>query len=360
MRQRIRKSVAQQIVETVKDVSACDINFIDPSGVIFASTDPSRTGNFHEIGRQVIRTGETIEVETDDSFFGTHRGVNLPIRHQGEIIAAIGISGIPDEVRKYAYLAQRITALILREQELDERVSSERARMNYVIRSLVSGEALDYDVYMDFIHQLQLEPDGAYRTVVVQADARGDRANLSTIESAIYRAFEQTGAKLYTFNYPNEYILLMEEDRYGKWAHVFRQLAQAHGGVLRIGVGNSDMLNRQARSYQAAGIALNSLTGNQYLAVFDQLDLEILLGAIPDGARLRFLKKTVAALSEKDREILRCYFSEGMSLKAASEALFMHKNTLQYQLDRIWKTSGYNPRAFSDAVILYLGLKLSA
>ena len=358
MQHQIRKSVAQQIVETVKDVSACDINFIDSSGMIFASTDPSRTGSFHEIGRQVVRTGETIEVETDDSFFGTHRGVNLPVRYQGEVIAAIGISGAPSEVRKYAYLAQRITMLILREQEMDERISGERARLNYIIRTLVSGDALNFDEYVSFVQKNQLDPDGAFRTIVVQMNAQGDQADLSLIENSIYQTFDQTGAKLYTFSYPNEYILLMEAERYERWAYIFRQLAREYPGILRIGIGNSDALNRQYRSYQAAGIALKSLTGDQNVAAFDQLDLEILLGAVPEGARQRFLKKTAAALNEKDREILKTYFGSGMSLKATSDALFMHKNTLQYQLDRIWKTSGYNPRAFQDAVILYLGLKL--
>ena len=47
-----------------------------------------------------------------------------------------------------------------------------------------------------------------------------------------------------------------------------------------------------------------------------------------------------------------------MRLKQASEALYLHKNTLQYQLDRIHRETGYNPREFADAVILYLALKL--
>lgn len=93
MKRRIRKSVAQQIVETVKDVSGHDVNFIDPNGIIFASTDQDRVGAFHEIGRQVVKTGQTIEVEADGSFFGTQKGVNIPFLYQGELIAAIGISG---------------------------------------------------------------------------------------------------------------------------------------------------------------------------------------------------------------------------------------------------------------------------
>lgn len=358
MKRQIRRSVAQQIVETVKDVSGRDINFIDQDGKIFASTDSSRVGAFHEIGRQVVKTGQTIEVETDGSFFGTQKGVNIPFLYQGEVIAAIGISGVPNEVRRFAYLAQRITMMILREQELDEQSNGEKAQLNYIIRSLIFGETINYNFYMDFIKRFQIDPNGWFSTIVVQREVKFNSANLSLLESSVYQAFDQTGAKLYTFSYPNEYILLIETDRLKKWEYIFKQLAQDHQNSLKIGIGNSDTLNRQNLSYQAAKIAAASLSGGQNLAIFDQLDLEILLGAISMDAKQRFLEKTILALDEKDQALLKTYFGCGMSLKATSDTLFMHKNTLQYQLDRIWRSCGYNPRSFQEAVILYLGLKL--
>ena len=58
----IKQEIAQQIVEAVKDVCLHDINFIDAKGKIFASTNPRRIGEFHEVGRQVILSGKTIEV----------------------------------------------------------------------------------------------------------------------------------------------------------------------------------------------------------------------------------------------------------------------------------------------------------
>ncbi|MDE6259359.1 MAG: helix-turn-helix domain-containing protein [Oscillospiraceae bacterium] len=358
MKGQIRKSVAQQIVEAVKDVSGHDVNFIDQNGVIFASTDPGRVGAFHEIGRQVVKTGQTIEVETDGSFFGTQKGVNIPFHYQGELLAVIGISGAPDEVRKFAYLAQRITLLILREQELNEQSSSENAQRSHIIRSLVMGDAVNYDYYMEFMGKLQVDTQASFRTIVMRLDSQCVPASRSLAESGVYQAFEQTNARLYTFNYPNEYILLMESERFQKCGYVFRQLAGSCPEVLKIGVGSSDSLPHQSRSYQAAQIALASLMEGQNLAFFDQLDLEILLGTIPADAKRRFLEKTVSRLTERDQELLKTYFGCGMSLKTASDALFIHKNTLQYQLDRIWKESGYNPRSFQDAVILYLGLKL--
>ena len=100
MAHSIKQDVAQQIVEAVKDVCSHDINFINSNGIIFASTNRKRIGDFHEIGLRVIQTGEAIEVNTDDSFLGTQKGLNIPFVYKNEISAVIGISGEPEEVRK--------------------------------------------------------------------------------------------------------------------------------------------------------------------------------------------------------------------------------------------------------------------
>lgn len=358
MAQRIRKSTAQQIVETVKDVSGCDVNFIDRDGIIFASTDHKRVGDYHEVGFRVVKTGEAIEVGSDDAFLGTHRGVNLPFVYRGEAIAAIGITGEPDEVRKYVHLALRITALILREQELDERSGNEKARLNYIIRALTSGEPLNMDFLKSNLELFGLRPDSLCRTLIVRRDTERRLANVSAVEAGVEAAFEQMGAGLHTFTYPGDYVAILEERRLTSCVRILRSLAADHPGVLRIGVGSADTLTRQDRSYEAASIALRSLRGEYGLAVFDELDLDILLGSVPEPARRRFLEKTAANLIGADRELLASYFSGGMSLKAVSEELFMHKNTIQYRLDRIARETGRNPRVFKDAVVLYLALKL--
>ena len=111
---KIDRTLAAQVVNTVKDVCGRDVNFINQYGIIFASTDPERVGTFHEIGHQAALTGETIEVRADDNFHGTRMGINLPVYYNQTFMAVIGITGQPDEVRKYAHLAERITHLLIR------------------------------------------------------------------------------------------------------------------------------------------------------------------------------------------------------------------------------------------------------
>ncbi len=354
----LSKQMAERIVDTVKDVCGHDINFINTKGIIFASTDPSRIGNFHEIGKKVVESKETIEVSSDNSFYGTHRGVNIPFFYHRELIAVIGISGEPDEVRQFAVLAQKITNLLLREQEMDSVKYGRKNRMNYMIRSIIEGTATDYDQVIGFLEEVGQKKEEEYRVILVQLNARYNPSNLTMIEDQIYQAFDTIHAPLYTFQYPNEYVLLLPTEQYRKWFHVFEKLAEKHQQILSVGVGNAHTLWNQRNSYQEAKTAIASLTGEQSFACFENLDLEILLGCVTDTIKNEYMKKILGKLGKEDRKLLSIYFDKEMSLKDTADTLFLHKNTLQYQLNRIERETGFNPRMFQDAVKLYLALRM--
>lgn len=364
MPQTIQKNVAQQIVEAVKDVCEHDINFIDTNGIIFASTDKKRIGDYHEIGHKVAQSGEGIEVETDNSFLGTNKGVNIPFVYQGEICAVIGITGTPSEVRKYAYLSQKLTTLILREHELDTYERTQKTQLNHVIRKIIQNGYANQPYVTEFLKRHHISVGTDYRTILIKLDmhAASENAalNAASIEKNIYYAFEQTGSLLYTFNYPNEYVLLLEAKQLKKWRYLFQLLVEKNFPAVKIGIGNSMPLSKLHYSYKAAKLALSSLFGEECMAVFEELDLELLLGNITEDVRDYFLEKTIKALSADEQEMLKTYFATNMSLKETCEQLFIHKNTLQYKLDKVGKETGFNPRKFKEAAILYIALKMNS
>lgn len=358
MNSPISKTTAQQIVDTVKDICGYHINFINEKGIIIASSNPKRIDTFHEIGLQVIAKGAAIEVPEDDSFYGTQRGVNIPVLHDGRIIAAIGISGKVEEVRKYGYLAQRITEILLRERDLDSQGNQQKNRLNYIIRTLVSGDPLQPAYLRDFLSEYHLDETMAYRTLLVQSNPTFNPNNMSIIGQRVFQTFEQMDSPLYTFNYPGEYILLMSEADCRNRFFLIEKLASDCKGILKIGLGDSQPLSGQAVSCHAARLALASLHGGQSLALYDSLDFDLILNDISSDVKDDFLRKTAARLSDGDIELLRVYYEENMSLQKTSGRLYIHKNSLQYQLNRIHSLCGYNPRAFQDAVVLYSAVKL--
>ncbi|MCQ2508007.1 MAG: helix-turn-helix domain-containing protein [Dorea sp.] len=350
--------VAQKLVETVKDVCGYDINYIDPKGMIIASTDKKRIGTFHEIGRKAAENGTTLEVTDDDDYLGTKKGVNIPFFYKKDLVAVIGISGDPDEVRSYALLIQRIAALMLREREVEAQVHGQKNEISYIMHSLVENHPIDPNYLKDFLSAKKLSVAANYRMVVMNLNTSKKNINLSRIEEQAYRMFEQLPNSLYLFNFPHEFWLLVPAKNYERNLFHLKKLAELYPDILTIGVGNSEPLFGIHHSYKAAKIALKTASPEKMLVQYDDLTLEILLGNLDDDAIRRYKKRTIVPLPTEDLEFLKTYFQSNLSLQKTAETLFIHKNTVQYKLNRIYNQTGLNPREFQDAVVLYLAARL--
>lgn len=355
----IGKPLAQQIVSTVKDVCGQDINFIDESGIIFASTDEKRIGTYHEIGRKAALTGTAIEVDTDNSFTGTQKGINMPIYHNHAFLAVIGITGDPEDVRKYAHLAERITHLMMREKELHATSRTQEDKRHFIIQSLIGNLQENHAYLMDCLNEYAITADASMRLILIHVSSRYNMVNRSMLEQKIYQLFQSIPLPLFTFQYPNEYLAVADDSTFTENARLLEQFSISYGELVKVAVGKACDTFQLADSYHSALTALKSLenTSESYV-LFDNLTLEIILSSLSAENKTEFLQKTTAALTEEDRHVLCAYFEEDMSLSRTCAKLFLHKNTLQYKLNHIWQACGLNPRKFRDAVLLYLALKL--
>jgi carbohydrate diacid regulator len=356
MQTRINAETAEQIVRTVSDISGRDINFISPDGMIIASTDKKRVGTYHEIGHRAAAEGKDLEAEETDTFRGTKAGVNLPFLWKGETIAVIGITGKPDEVRKYAQLAQRITRLILKERELELLDRSRQAQAGYIVRQLLQGETARSGFYADYLQKNGFDEHSMLRMVAARISTRYNPANLTLAEEEIYRVFRSGGSPLYTFLYPDQYVLILKERSYRDMRGVLEKLAWDMKNFLAVGVGSAEKLPDISRSYRSAMLAASAASPG-ILAEYDRLHTELLLGTLSDEAMELYVRRVLSHLSEKDIQYLDAYFRSNCSLKEAAAELYIHKNTLQYRLDRVRDLSGYDPRFFADAADLMLALK---
>jgi len=355
---KIGKSTAQMIVEAVKEVCGHDINYIDTKGYIFASTDNKRIGDYHEIGMRVAALGETIEVSEEDAFWGTQPGINAPLFYEGKLVAVIGITGSPDEVRKYSHLAERISLLTLREHEITSKRIGQQTATNFVIRSLVNGDPLNMQMFGDFMQAHHLKMDASYRTAVIETNTRYNPANLGFIEKDIYDIVDTIPQSLHRFQYPNEFVVIFESSSLKHTRNLLQKLLDKYPEILRISIGNENSIFKQNKSYDSAILSLKCNINALKVAIYDEFDLGILLVSLDDSVINRYLTKTIAGLNDEELELLYTYYEANMSLKETSEKLFIHKNTLQYKLDRIYEKTSYNPRCFKEGVILYVALKI--
>ena len=363
----ISHTLAQQIVNTIKDICSYDINFINPSGTIIASTNSARIGTFHEIGRKAAATGTTIEVAESDNFTGTWQGINMPLYHEDNLLAVIGITGAPEKVRKYAFLAQRITSLLIREQELSRHSQHQADKKHFIISSLLHGDTQNPEYLLKCLREFQIDPDTPKRLILIRTYS--GNSDFSLPEHYIRNLFTDTGITLYTFRYPGDYLAVADSSRFSGISEKLRCFAGEHGDTLSVAVGRSVSLYQLSLSLTTAETALRSLHSQsavndtassipEHSVLFDDLTLEIILSSVSPEDRKEYAGKTICSLSDNEQELLRTYFSMEMSLADTAGKLFLHKNTLQYKLNHIYKKCGLNPRKFRDAVLLYLALEM--
>ncbi|MBQ9327086.1 MAG: helix-turn-helix domain-containing protein [Solobacterium sp.] len=348
---KISSSLAQQIVESVKDACGYDINYITDQGIILASTDPSRINTFHEIGYQCASTREIIEVTENNRFDGTQKGVNIPCIYHDELIGIIGISGEPDDVRQYGHLAIRIMRLLLKEKELEQSHETKRAEASQVIRTLLEGEP-NTGYVRAFLKRKNLSYNDAYRVILMTPETHSLQ-DIGTMESRIESMLSELNGVFWLFEYPSTYLLVIEEHYYEKQKELLKELLLLPSVLA---VGSSRRLAELKRSYEDAKLVLRGQFDS--FQEIDELTIELLFADTSAHGRTRYLETTVASLSEKEFHVLEVYFESGQSLKESAEQLYIHKNTLQYQLDRIHKKCGLDPRKFQDAVTLYLALRI--
>jgi carbohydrate diacid regulator len=358
MKTVIKQEIARKIVETVSEVCSHNINFIQPDGMILASTDAARENTFHEIGKKAADSKQTIEVFRNDRYFGTHEGVNIPIIYEGDVVAVIGITGDPDEVRKFAVAAERITLLLIREHYLERVDNLEKTRMNYILEAFAAGREVDRLYYDRFVRKYDIDVNGSYYVVLLQSLIAEHRKKTIPMENRIHEFFDSVQICIYTFTYPDTYMAVIPCSWWTRIRGDFEAFAAGNPDTIRISVGTRCAFEDLKSSYSSAIVAQSALLSGGQIAVIDEMDLGIITGSLSRKARSLFVSKTIGKLSENEIELLKTYFDTGMSLKETCETLYRHKNTVQYQLNRIAANTGYNPRSFKDAAVLYLALTL--
>lgn len=355
----ITKDLAQQIVDTVKSVCGHNINFIDGNGYILASTDPARIGSYHEIGGKVASTGKAIEVAVSDQYTGTRRGINLPIYYNRECIAVVGISGDPEQVRPFGVLAQRITTLLIREQELNSIASTQTEQRNYMLNALLRKEIKNRQYLDDLLTQFQVDTTTKKRVVLIRLSNGLPASVITSLEYRALDLYQQLNIKLYMRQYPNDLLAVIDDKNMKKELHLLREFANAQKSVLRIGVGKATALADISSSNDCARIAVKATADQECpFVLFDDLTLDLVLSSLSWNRKQEYIQKTIGNLGKDDIHLLRKYYLSNMSLSKTASELYLHKNTIQYRLNQIGKITKLNPRIFQEAVLLYLAICL--
>ena len=159
-----------------------------------------------------------------------------------------------------------------------------------------------------------------------------------------------------------------EEGETDEYAAAVIETFESEGLVgLKAGIGCvARNLSEIRASYAEAGKSLKTgLAFHPTDRVFrySRQALERIIEAIPAERRKEirssFLHpKHEDAFNDEMMETIRVFFRNDLNLSAASKQLFIHRNTLNYRLDKIRRDTGLDVRRFRDAVVLKIILEI--
>lgn len=141
---------------------------------------------------------------------------------------------------------------------------------------------------------------------------------------------------------------------------VINTLEEEGYGCVKAGIGrkcNDIFLLRETYLEAQRAIELGiRYHSNEKIFCLSELTLETIIDSIPAERRKQirseFLQSSAeSGISEELLETVRVFFQNDLNLTATAKKLFIHRNTLNYRLDKVQKLFSLDVRCFHDAVV---------
>ena len=341
--------LAQDFVEaTSLLVGQRTINIMDQKGIIIASTEKHRIGDFHQGAAEVLETGKPVLIKIEDlpRYPGTKEGYNMPIFLNDEIIGVVGIFGCEEEVQSIANLLRVYVTQSFSQFQMTQKQNLEAELRNQLLRLLLFGGESQKEMIAKLCGMLNLQLEYPIRIVLLYERARErnmkhllDYSQL--IQNLIWK--NVLDRRRDVFGIQNaDYVILLGGGESPEMLHEIEAEDVWNAAV------SSPCRNLEEIS---AGMREVSVLRNRKGGTIQNLEehscrMQYLLGSmtVQEGARTaaRMLRRLKEQHGENQAEQLlrtaRVYYECGGSVARAAEQLNLHKNTLLYRMKQLYQT----------------------
>lgn len=376
----LSKTKMKKIVEELRGAIDRDINIMDKTGCIIASTDLTRLGIFHLGAQKIIHQKMTELLIGDETCYeGARRGINFPIYISDEIVGVVGITGEREEVEPFGKIIKKMTEILISDEyQKDQKLLIENTKNNFVYswlfetihedekekeKFIISGKLLGIDIFIE-------------RTVIIlhienmYQKEKNDDVERQMLNNRIIRHIRmilgdnvqnivvQIGARI---------VILLHEvsltNAYNRGNMIKEQIEQHYHVKIAGGIGSIGKLPSEIRqSYKEAEISCEWMSNlkSMGIKIYGDVDMELLLQTIPNHNRNSFVDKIFNNCSKKEMErfmlLLRTLIENNGSIIQTANQLYIHKNTVQYRLAKLKELTGYDPRVMKELMPLHAGM----
>lgn len=151
----ISKLLAEKFIEQVTEYTSYNVNIMDEDGVIIASRNSERVGQYHEIAYRIVHGEEDIvDTTTIEQFPNVLPGINMVIEMDGRREGVVGVTGEPEEIRPVAMIVKMAIQSMLRYEKQQEKARLRENRKERFIHMLTEVEYADSEEIRELAEEL--------------------------------------------------------------------------------------------------------------------------------------------------------------------------------------------------------------
>ena len=369
------QAFSQELVELSGRLIGEKVLITDTAGIIIGCTDTERLGELHEASLDVMQTGLSNSHDNNaaSSLRGTFAGITLPLEYENRVVGSVGITGDPERVVQYGQMIRAFIEMILRFRAGQRQlVVRDRESLNLIREILYFNGAEDQETRISGqANAIGYDLAAPYAALVVQTEEKPEDPDI--LQNTVVQVFDPVTNIVGAFS-PGQVIVLADHAAGGHdTADISRLLDQCrklHENlekvlntpcVIGIGGAASGIPDLQEACRDALFTAHTAMRMNPRPAVLsaEEVALERIISKIPDKTYSHAASRAMEIIrdqkdAEEIKQMIVTWCQQGFSVSDTARALFIHKNTLLYRMERLQRLTGYDLRVFRDALTLYL------
>ncbi|MCF7953097.1 MAG: helix-turn-helix domain-containing protein [Spirochaetales bacterium] len=370
----IKKELAQRLIKRAAEHVDVNINIMNDSGIIIASRENSRIGQFHQAAYNILhdhRDAEFVE-NTSPMPQGTKPGINLPIMYQDSRIGVVGITGDPAEIRDLAYVVKTAVETMVEYELYKEEHARRLDRKNYFLNQMIDPQA-------DASHLNGLAGKMGYsdryvRVPVLMRMPREDQ--IHDAERAVKQSEFHTKQHMTFITLDKDLLIFIPLPQKSSGQHFSRgrehiaayvegvEQAFSKAGLEKPECYFTGSFQRNFSDYHAAYSHLMWLlhaVPNEHdkITFFSDHVLSYALQAIPKRTIAELFQFMEHDIKDSVKEMVittaKALIHNTMHIQETAKELGVHRNTVSFRLEKLQELFGLDPlHRSSDVHILFL------
>ena len=348
--------VAQDIVDAVTPLmGGRTVLVAETGGTVVASSDPSRVGAYHGGAAKAAADRSEVRIQPDEvnTYPGSREGIVMPVVKNGELLGAVAIRGVPEEVEQAAHLLGMCIDLYL-----DQAISARKSRLRQdmrlsLLRRLLAADPAERQTASTAAEDLGLELRLPVRVLVVSLTADLSSRE-ETIESLgrvedVFTSQSWLDKRRDVMALLDGMLVVVQHDSPG--VNVPGRAVCIHGELEReiscpVGIGLSaslDDFGQLRHGYHEASVLAGMGPGPRCMDDLECQAMYFLSGCLNYGAaakRIEAVEDSLrAGVGSRDlsriMRTIEAYCSSDCSGGKAAQKLGIHKNTMNYRINKI-------------------------